>query len=745
MKNFSLLIKLLFTLFLGIFISGSVIAQTCTTPVFTSIGNSGPVCQGGTLSLNAAGTVGGVSSGFIRMAGIGANQGDRSFDQVFSSGDRAGSIARITNAQFDAVFAGLTTDAARAAAIKAKYDVLMFTWASPTDVGLTWSLVTAYLSTGGSIFLDGDYANVLRLNDGTPNSIVGVSAGTTAGCNYTLVNPAPFPALVANGVNGCFANDHLYVSSFPTWMKAYITAAGRNLAVAGIYPGGNQGRLIVQGPDQDYHADRTGSGTALNQYKMILNQIDFLKANQSGITWTGPNGFTSNDANPFITNVTAANAGVYTATLTNITGGGCFVTATTTVEVTSTIPTITASGSTNLCTGGSVTLTSSSGSTYHWSNGATTKSITVNTAGNYTVTVTNTGGCSGVSAATAVTVNPLPVASITADGPTTFCPSGSVTLTTSPAASYLWTTGDSTRSITVHTAGNYQVTVKNLSGCSATSSATSVTVQDTQNPVFTSTQANAIVTLDAISGTAVLGDYVTGVTATDDCSISTITQFPLAGTPLVVNEPLTVTLTITDPTGNSSTQSFTVTAADKTAPVVPVLADISAECSTLATAPTATDNLAGNVVGTTTDPLSYSVQGSYVIHWSFDDGNGNVSTATQNVIIKDVTAPILPVLADVTGECSATAIVPTALDNCAGLVTGVTSDALSYTTQGIHAIRWKFDDGNGNVSLVTQNVVIKDITAPILPVLADVTGECSATAIVPTALDNCAGLVTGVT
>ena len=42
---------------------------------------------------------------------------------------------------------------------------------------------------------------------------------------------------------------------------------------------------------------------------------------------------------------------------------------------------------------GSVTLTASAGSTYLWSNGATTQAITVNASGNYSVTVT-TGGCS---------------------------------------------------------------------------------------------------------------------------------------------------------------------------------------------------------------------------------------------------------------------------------------------------------------------------------------------------------------
>src|SRR6185295_12454937 len=154
---------------------------------------------------------------------------------------------------------------------------------------------------------------------------------------------------------------------------------------------------------------------------------------------------------------------------------------------------------------------------------------------------------------------------------------------------------------------------------------------------------------------------------------------------------------------------------------------------------------AGPINGTTGDALSYSTQGTHVIHWRFDDGNGNVTLASQNVVIKDVTQPVAPLLADVIGECSATATVPTATDNCAGPINGTTGDALSYSTQGTHVIHWRFDDGNGNVTLASQNVVIKDVTQPVAPLLADVIGECSATATVPTATDNCAGPINGTT
>src|ERR1035437_2022518 len=142
-------------------------------------------------------------------------------------------------------------------------------------------------------------------------------------------------------------------------------------------------------------------------------------------------------------------------------------------------PTITAGGPTTFCTGGSVNLTSSPGTTYLWSNGPTTQIINVTTAGSYTLKVTNASGCqSAASAAIIVTVNALPATpTITAGGPTTFCTGGNVTLTSSAGTSYLWSTGATTASINATTAGSYTVKVKNANGCQSTASAaTAVTV-----------------------------------------------------------------------------------------------------------------------------------------------------------------------------------------------------------------------------------------------------------------------------
>lgn len=60
---------------------------------------------------------------------------------------------------------------------------------------------------------------------------------------------------------------------------------------------------------------------------------------------------------------------------------------------------------------------------------------------------------------------------ISPSGPTTFCSGSSVTLTSSPANTYLWSNGATTQSILVSASGSYSVTVTNAAGCSSVPSA----------------------------------------------------------------------------------------------------------------------------------------------------------------------------------------------------------------------------------------------------------------------------------
>ena len=142
---------------------------------------------------------------------------------------------------------------------------------------------------------------------------------------------------------------------------------------------------------------------------------------------------------------------------------------------------IAALGSTTFCSGDSVSLQAPANYTYAWSTGSAGQTVSVSTAGQYAVTVTNAGGCTAVSNMVQVVVDPVQIPVITALGDTTFCAGGSVILVASPAVSYLWNTGDTANAVEVEQSGAYFVTAQGL--CAAFSSApVQVTVLEAPAP-----------------------------------------------------------------------------------------------------------------------------------------------------------------------------------------------------------------------------------------------------------------------
>lgn len=202
-------------------------------------------------------------------------------------------------------------------------------------------------------------------------------------------------------------------------------------------------------------------------------------------------------------------AGTYTVTVTN---GVCSGSASITISAgqAPTTPTVTPSGTTAICSGNSVTLTSSAATTYHWTGGQATQSITVSAAGSYAVTVTSTGRCgTAASTATTVTVNPTPVAGVSPAGPVIICGSGSQVLTASGTGTYQWLkngaplASQTNSTYTATTAGNYAVVVTSGS-CKDTSAAVSVQIGSALSPTITASRSyicpGATDTLDVGSG-----------------------------------------------------------------------------------------------------------------------------------------------------------------------------------------------------------------------------------------------------
>ncbi|HLO53477.1 MAG TPA: gliding motility-associated C-terminal domain-containing protein, partial [Saprospiraceae bacterium] len=130
-------------------------------------------------------------------------------------------------------------------------------------------------------------------------------------------------------------------------------------------------------------------------------------------------------------------------------------------------PTASITGDNDICFGGSTVFTANGGSSYLWSNGEATPSITITDADTYSVIVTDANGCTG-SASIDLTVGNSLTVSITGDND--ICFGTSTVFTASGGASFLWSNGETTPSITITDADTYSVIVTDANGCTGSAS-----------------------------------------------------------------------------------------------------------------------------------------------------------------------------------------------------------------------------------------------------------------------------------
>lgn len=117
-----------------------------------------------------------------------------------------------------------------------------------------------------------------------------------------------------------------------------------------------------------------------------------------------------------------------------------------------------------LCAGASRTLDAGSFVTYNWSNGSSDRRITINSLGQYTVTVTDANGCKATDAVDVNTLLQAPAKFLPAD--TAICAYGDIVLR--PLTSfnnYNWSNGSKTPAITIRQAGTYWLEVNGSNGC----------------------------------------------------------------------------------------------------------------------------------------------------------------------------------------------------------------------------------------------------------------------------------------
>lgn len=203
-----------------------------------------------------------------------------------------------------------------------------------------------------------------------------------------------------------------------------------------------------------------------------------------------------------------------------------------------------------VCLGNTITLTGVGGGTYKWSNGATTPTINVAQAGQYSVTVKDSSGCVFTANKTVALSTVTPVIS----GNTTFCAGDSTTLTASGGTKYEWLKGDTTTTFKVKFSGTYTVIVTNTFGCkaeiskivtvnplptvtltSSKDSCTSVNTSLTATGGGTYTWSNSLGTTPSVLLTE-SGKYTVTVTGTNGCKTTATKNISLITQPIITND-----------------------------------------------------------------------------------------------------------------------------------------------------------------------------------------------------------------
>ena len=296
--------------------------------------------------------------------------------------------------------------------------------------------------------------------------------------------------------------------------------------------------------------------------------------------------------------------------------------------------------------------------------------------------------------------------------------------------------------------GITDVTLTVSDGVLNSSCTTTITVIDNTPPTLTCID-NQIVNADSFCSFTI-PDYTTMVTANDNCSTLTVTQFPVAGA--IVSSGTTVITVIANDGTNQVSCSFNLVVNDVTTPTANCQdITVQLDASGIATIEAAdidggSNDSCGNIT-TAIDISTFDCSniGDNIVTLTVTDDSGLESTCTATVTVEDTFIPEA-VCQNITIQLDATGVVsitPADIDNGSTDNCGVPTLEIDVATfdcsnVGDNLVTLTVTDNFGNTNTCIATVTVIDDIAPVancqnITVQLDATGVISIT---PTDIDN---------
>ena len=335
---------------------------------------------------------------------------------------------------------------------------------------------------------------------------------------------------------------------------------------------------------------------------------------------------------------------------------------------------------------------------YHWSSGESGTSITIDSSGAYTITVTNAQGCSGTNSYVG-NIPALPSVAIT--GLDSICPgSGTILSASTGFNQYTWTDGSNNSSLGVNTVGIYAVTVTDQFGCTVSNS---FTVGGFSAP------SPSIVGIAQICSTGNASFSVTGNFA----SYSWNNGETSSG--IMTNIAGTYTVIVTSANGCTGTDTHSLTVATN---LKPQIQESPYACNGLLSLDAGTGfSIYSWSNGQSTQSIIATNTGSYTV--TVGDGNG--CTGTDFAIVSIPTPPIVDILGS-TLLCSGSTIDLNLNQIFSQYVwnTGAITPSISIAAGNTYTVTVTDNFGcTGTDVISVQEMLVPSPSVSILPYLCD--------------------------